>query len=1032
VIASGFDGSKLGLCAYRALLWVMNRSKRIFVEGSNVHTWGIAPPASAVTLSAGAQASTVVSEFDSGWTLQWVQDNEGKDPAAERTLYDTGTVDTFSTATITGTDTLWTGVEIAGATIRINTSGGVHETTVVSVTDNTTLVIAVAVPVTESGLSYAILSTFAALTYDTVNKQSGTASVHAACWDFGIWRISRIAAADYRIGGNASNSDVFRFWFYASNPSMVNHIMVVFYDNNGSTASRWMTIDKAGISRALYSWTQVSIMRGLDPRAALEQNAEYREVIKQLDDAIASGNTLAADALAIQKEQLSQTIISGVLALQTNSADAFRWDQVTQVSFDFDVEPGGVDIHLDLAEFVGGLTASLVGEYTYYVTYANDFGHESNIGPGASITVDKQPVTLSAIPASPDPSTTIKHIYRVGGSINRPLRVATIANGTTSFADVYSNEHIENIGVDPPEDNAVPPAARGLLPEPYRGKLVCWSTAANPNRLFWSETGKPNSFPEENFDDIGSDGDELLIVTNHKNALWMYRRTSIWIYPGDLDSIGTFPVQSNAALSAVGANAVVNGGGFDLFVAPRGIYRFNGESESKFSDPLDPLFHEEYVDLGGGTLLAPVNQDAIATCALGLRGDHLYFAYPEIGQTQPNVMLACDLRTNTWARMTGALCNVTCMRDEGSGLDFLAGTAAGTVYEMEIGGVDSGAALALLWQSGYQDQGAPNNPKQYADVVIDGQTAFGGESAGNVTVDLVTDNGALVTNLGIFSSAARTQTVFRIANGDGLVANNAAIRISGNVSSTVQIYSATIHWYPVERRAKMFDTDVIDFGSEKLKSVEAVELDITATGAVDWKIFSDMPGAVMTQRDAGTITPGAGRRTVTVKFASAIEGKRFRLTLTGSSLFQLHGLHFRYRIVGDYYDGTDAFDSGPIDLRDVNLFRWLEIIADTGGAAVVELMTELPTGAMAVRLSATINSDTTTTDRATWQYSLPGTTRGQIVRVRITPSAGMRLYGVRIFARALGQNASDWRYIDSPALPVYQPSQALQQASVPV
>lgn len=1032
VVASGFDGQKLGMAPYRSLLWVMNKAKRVFIDGSTPHTWGIDAPTTPVTLTKGAQLKAAVAEFDSGepWQVAWLQDNVALDPYAPVTLYSEGTVNiTASSTTLTGVGTLWTAVDIIGRTITIETSGGPFTATISGVTDDNTLTLSGAPSVTETGLTYAITGSVTALQFDTSNKQSGTASLHVAAWGRGTWRAYRTPVTlDLNVGGDAEDADEFRMWFYASDPASITSITIALEDGSGY----WMSckVPPERLTSALYSWTQLVVLRGLDPVAAINQNAEYRALLAQLEEAVASENTIQIDALTARKEQLSREILDGILYFQSNSKNDFNWANV--VDFHVDVEIAQpVDFHLDRAEFVGGLAASLSGTYTYYVTFANDYEHESNPGPGATIEgVDKQSIALSAIPVSADPSTTKKYIYREGGSINRPLRVAVISNATTTFNDVYGNDIIEANGVDIPQDNDPPPAASGLLPETYQGRLVAW----DGNTLYWTPTALPYAWPEENFDDIGQDAENILWCTNHKRAIWIYKQRSIWTYSGDIDAVGTTPIQSSAAFSAVGPNAVVNAGAFDYFVGTRGVYRFNGESEQKISDAIDPIFDGEYVELDNALFIAPINQDAIATSCLGLRGDRLFFFYPEIGSSVPNVGLVCDLRTNTWSRYTGSYANITAIRDEGTGEDLLAGTATGAVLALEGGVQDGAGSIPLLWQSAAMDQDLPNNEKMYGDVVIDGRTAFGGgETPATLDVSLILDNGLSSIALGTFNSSTRTQQVFRINNGDGVVARNAAIRISGNASSTVLIYSVYIHWYPFERQAKQFDTDVFDLGTEKAKSIEAIELDISAAGSVDWKLFSDLPGNVMTQRATNTVTPGAGRRTYTILVSPAVEGKRFRFTLTGSSLFQLHGLKIRYRVLGDYYDTGDTWDSGNIDLRDVNLFRWLEVIADTTGAAAVELYTEIPGSNVASRFTGTLNSDATSTDRVPFQFSLPGWTRGQIVRVRITPTNGpMKLYGVRLFARATGKQASDWRYLDSPALPVWQPTQALQVASIPV
>ena len=70
-VATGFDGSKLGLAAYGGRMWVMNRAKAGKDDGTNFYNWTPAAPASAPTLSAGSVTTIAVTSFDNTetWTI---------------------------------------------------------------------------------------------------------------------------------------------------------------------------------------------------------------------------------------------------------------------------------------------------------------------------------------------------------------------------------------------------------------------------------------------------------------------------------------------------------------------------------------------------------------------------------------------------------------------------------------------------------------------------------------------------------------------------------------------------------------------------------------------------------------------------------------------------------------------------------------------------------------------------------------------------------------------------------------------------
>lgn len=96
-------------------------------------------------------------------------------------------------------------------------------------------------------------------------------------------------------------------------------------------------------------------------------------------------------------------------------------------------------------------------------------------------------------------------------------------------------------------------------------------------------------------------------------------------------------------------------------------------------------------------------------------------------------------------------------------------------------------------------------------------------------------------------------------------------------------------------------------------------------------------------------------------------------------------------------------------------FQQLELDADTSGALTLDLYTDLPGQAMAVRHSETVNTETTTTGRRTVNIRLPGTTQGKQYKLRLSGNAVGRIFGARIFARPVGlAGAGGWAWYDVP------------------
>jgi hypothetical protein len=96
-------------------------------------------------------------------------------------------------------------------------------------------------------------------------------------------------------------------------------------------------------------------------------------------------------------------------------------------------------------------------------------------------------------------------------------------------------------------------------------------------------------------------------------------------------------------------------------------------------------------------------------------------------------------------------------------------------------------------------------------------------------------------------------------------------------------------------------------------------------------------------------------------------------------------------------------------------FREFEFDIDTSGPVTFEVFTELPGSNVASRYSATINTETTTTGRATRNVRVPISVKGKLSKLKISGSATINLYGVRAWARPLGTQAN-WNWYSFPVV----------------
>lgn len=352
---------------------------------------------------------------------------------------------------------------------------------------------------------------------------------------------------------------------------------------------------------------------------------------------------------------------------------------------------------------------------------------------------------------------------------------------------------------------------------------------------------------------------------------------------------------------------------------------------------------------------------------------------------------------------------------EGSRGDLLGG-AAGRVYAIEDSLTDAGVGIDLRWMSGYMDQGAPNNKKTYQDLVIDHDT-----NGVVLTVDLVLDNGDTTTvSLGTIVSTERTQTVLKIGTGEeGVKAKNCAVLMYGTTPDSegafdnigCQIFGIFLHYYAEARGAHHHDTDELDFGTQQVKRIRAVELDLENSRAVHVQIQSDMPGTAMATRYEKILPTSTTRRKIQVPIPDYVEGRHLRMLVFSADEvdFYLYGAMAWIQRYGTYIEAYEAgggqiYDSFdiPVAPGHVCAGKCLELDLDTDGNVSAEILCDLPGNNLTIRGGDTFDTTSTTTGRRMMRIPTEPYLEGRLWRVKLRGSSAMRLYGAKLEVKPYG------------------------------
>ncbi len=233
--------------------------------------------------------------------------------------------------------------------------------------------------------------------------------------------------------------------------------------------------------------------------------------------------------------------------------------------------PNPVDAVYDISannELVEADVAPVAGDMQYVYTYYNSSdGTESAPSPVSELLEDTLgEVTVTTLVSS-DLQADRKRIYRLGGFVTTFTLVAEVDNVDTTYVDKLKDTDLPG-SLLTAQDNDVPPEGLQFLTEAYAILF-----GAFEDKMYFSEIGKPNSWPTLNFLQFDAPITGLAAVNNGMIVFTLYRafivlgsapaRFSQQLLSGDQGCISSASIQ-NVAGSAIWASTdglcISNGG----------------------------------------------------------------------------------------------------------------------------------------------------------------------------------------------------------------------------------------------------------------------------------------------------------------------------------------------------------------------------------------------------------------------------------------------------------------------------------------
>lgn len=612
----------------------------------------------------------------------------------------------------------------------------------------------------------------------------------------------------------------------------------------------------------------------------------------------------------------------------------------------------GTNPATDLAN--GAVTSLPNGTYTFYYTYGTDDETlESNpSGSSGLIALANQSVTLSGITVSADARVTKRNIYAIGGTMSSAYLVFTLDDNTnTSVTFNFSDLNAVNRGVIMPTDHDLPPAAAGLG-GPHFSRLFAWSTAANPNRLFYTEPGLPQYWPGAddpaigNWVDVGAEGEAIIWCTFHTNQMVIYKERSVWVLVGD-PSTG-YLVRSTEGLGLCSQFAVAEAGPVDYLMSSAGLYMFDMDKFHPVSGVVLPLFTTGLTKTAGNALSAPggilpgtaYNSTSISpyAVALGYAMGKLYVGYAErVSSSTSYMLLVYNQQDGRWFYHRTGMATATGFMGflfDGAQMVGLTGTVGGPAVGLHLDDftvfatTDPGPlAITCIYQSHYENCGLPETPKVWLEIVLDIELAgadtatlyIGAENGTVAPVAVggsITGTGRQSVNIPLATNSSTGAVELRVAPAatqtDGYMAKNLSIAVTVAASSLAIVHNVYLYYYEEARLSKEVVTIPTDLGVQKIKQAKELVLDIdTSAGACVASIYTDMPSNALALRQSITLAAGTTRALMKYPF-SLTEGYLWKLAIAGKlaagvvPAFRLYSAKILMRVIGTYVEAYEA------------------------------------------------------------------------------------------------------------------------------
>lgn len=307
-----------------------------------------------------------------------------------------------------------------------------------------------------------------------------------------------------------------------------------------------------------------------------------------------------------------------------------------------EVSNWGISVAPTVPTPVTGGAGNLTGTYTYKLAFYNSITKTLGVlsAESASLSVTGSEIVVQNIPATcTDSQVDRVRIYRTPGGITGTwYYVDDVALGTVQYtddvADTGLGDSVDLYYIAPPVANV---AGR------YGSRMLLFDIVANPRYGYASQGSTPEGFLSNLYELVANAGDTIQCVQAIGSYLYVFGQQNVYNFQIDNNGvIAASPLPT--ATGTINGRTVAMGGQGVYYMAPDGVYVFQGFIPTLVSDQIDALFRG--TDRGGLSTIASWSQTAASFV-----GGRYYLSYYGTDAQWHTVVF--NERKNRWKHYTG-------------------------------------------------------------------------------------------------------------------------------------------------------------------------------------------------------------------------------------------------------------------------------------------------------------------------------------------------------------------------------------------